>query len=49
MSQLFPVLKEVDLLEEVEEKREREERENVRLSVLLKREKRNGLEVLIEF
>ena len=49
MSQLCPVLKEVDLLEEVEEKREREERENVRLSVLLKREKRNGLEVLIEF
>ena len=43
------MLKEVDLLEEVEEKREREERENVRLSVLLKREKRNGLEVLIEF
>ena len=30
MSQLFPVLKEVDLLEEVEEKREREERENTR-------------------
>ena len=49
MSQLFPVLKEVDLLKEVEEKGERGERENVHLSVLLKREKRNGLEILIEF
>ena len=49
MSQLFCVLKEVDLLEEVEEKGERGERENVHLSVLLKREKRNGLEILIEF
>ena len=49
MSQLFRVLKEVDLLEEAEEKGEGGERENVHLSVLLKREKRNGLEILIEF
>lgn len=46
---VFPVLREVDLLEEVEEKAEGGERENVHLSVLLKREKRNGLEILIGF
>ena len=46
---VFPVLKEVDLLEEVEEKGGGGERENVHLSVLVKREKRNGLEILIGF
>lgn len=46
---VIPLLTEGDLLEEVEGKGERGEGGNVHLSVLLKRENRNGLKILTGF